>query len=118
MVRASRRLGAKASASPTCASVSRCFSPSVRRCGSTTPSRGPTCASRCLLVNCLRMEKFRTLIVDDEPAARDGTRALLDQDAEIDVIGECDNGADAAAVIIDQAPDIVVLDIEMPDRDG
>ena len=64
------------------------------------------------------MEKFRTLIVDDEPAAREGTRALLDQDAEIDVIGDCDNGADAATVIIEQAPDIVVLDIEMPERDG
>jgi two-component system LytT family response regulator len=64
------------------------------------------------------MEKFRTLIVDDEPGAREGTRALLDQDAEIDVIGDCDNGADAATVIIEQAPDIVVLDIKMPDRDG
>jgi two-component system LytT family response regulator len=64
------------------------------------------------------MEKFRTLIVDDEPAAREGTRALLEQDAEVEVIGECDNGADAANVIIEQAPDIVVLDIAMPERDG
>ena len=64
------------------------------------------------------MEKFRTLIADDEPAAREGTRALLEQDAEIEVIAECDNGADAATVIIEQAPDIVVLDIAMPERDG
>jgi two-component system LytT family response regulator len=64
------------------------------------------------------MEKFNVLIVDDEPAAREGTRALLAQDVEIDVIGECDNGADAATVIIEQTPDVVLLDIEMPERDG
>lgn len=64
------------------------------------------------------MEKFRTLIVDDEPAAREGTRALLDQDPEIEVIGECDNGADAATAIVEQTPDLVLLDIAMPERDG
>ncbi|HEY0809903.1 MAG TPA: LytTR family DNA-binding domain-containing protein [Longimicrobiales bacterium] len=64
------------------------------------------------------MEKFRVLIADDEPAAREGTRALLAQDVEIDVIGECDNGADAATVIIEERPDVVLLDIEMPERDG
>jgi two-component system, LytTR family, response regulator len=64
------------------------------------------------------MRKYRTLIVDDEPSAREGTRQLLVQDPEIDVIGECANGVDAAAAIIDDGPDIVILDIQMPDLDG
>jgi two-component system, LytTR family, response regulator len=64
------------------------------------------------------MQKFRTLIVDDEPGAREGTRMLLGRDAEIEIIGECENGSDAADAIIEHAPDIVVLDIEMPERDG
>jgi two-component system LytT family response regulator len=64
------------------------------------------------------MRKYKTLIVDDEPSAREGTRELLEQDREIEVIGECGNGADAAAVIVDDAPDIVILDIQMPDLDG
>ena len=46
------------------------------------------------------MRTYRTLIVDDEPSAREGTRQLLEQDAEITVIGECGNGADAAAAIV------------------
>jgi two-component system, LytTR family, response regulator len=64
------------------------------------------------------MLKFRTLIVDDEPGAREGTRLLLSEDAEIEIIGECGDGAAAADAIIEHAPDIVVLDIEMPERDG
>jgi two-component system, LytTR family, response regulator len=64
------------------------------------------------------MRKYRTLIVDDEPLAREGTRQLLVEDPEITVIGECSNGADAAAAIIDDNPDIVILDIQMPDLDG
>lgn len=64
------------------------------------------------------MQKCTLLIVDDEPAAREGTRALLEQDPEITVIGECGNGEDAVTAIIDEAPQIVVLDVEMPGLDG
>ena len=64
------------------------------------------------------MQKYTLLIVDDEPAAREGTRALLELDPEITVIGECGNGEDAVTTIIDEAPQIVVLDVEMPGLDG
>ena len=66
----------------------------------------------------MAMQKYTLLIVDDEPAAREGTRALLEQDPEITVIGECGNGEDAVTAIIDETPQIVVLDIEMPGLDG
>ena len=64
------------------------------------------------------MQKYTLLIVDDEPSAREGTRALLEQDPELTVIGECGNGVDAVAAILDELPQIVVLDVEMPGLDG
>jgi two-component system LytT family response regulator len=64
------------------------------------------------------MQKYSLLIVDDEPAAREGTRALLELDPEITVIGECGNGEDAVTMIIDETPQILVLDVEMPGLDG
>lgn len=60
----------------------------------------------------------RTLIVDDEPLARAHVRQLLAEDHEVDVIGECGNGRDAVAAIQEHAPDLVFLDIQMPELDG
>lgn len=64
------------------------------------------------------MRPIRTLIVDDEPAARDGMRHLLTADPEIVLAGECANGREAATVIRDTAPDLVFLDVQMPELDG
>jgi len=64
------------------------------------------------------MPKYTLLIVDDEPRAREGTRALLELDPELTVIGECGNGEDAVTTIMEEAPQIVVLDVEMPGLDG
>src|SRR4051812_26300093 len=62
--------------------------------------------------------KIRTLIVDDEPLARERIRTLLEKETEIDVIGECDNGASAVETIRNETPDLVFLDVQMPERDG
>jgi len=64
------------------------------------------------------MENIRTLIVDDEQLARRGLRTILEADPEIDVIGECSDGKEALQAITDKHPDIVFLDIEMPEMDG
>ncbi|MBA3259438.1 MAG: response regulator [Gemmatimonadales bacterium] len=64
------------------------------------------------------MEPLKTLIVDDEPLARDTLRRLLAQDPEIAVLGECGGGAEAASRIREHAPDLVFLDVQMPDVDG
>src|SRR5919199_614699 len=61
---------------------------------------------------------IRALIVDDEPLARAHLRNLLAADPEVVVSGECGNGADAVEVIGRDAPDIVFLDIQMPELDG
>ena len=61
---------------------------------------------------------IRTLIVDDEPLARRHLRTLLADHADITVIGEAGNGKDAIAAIRKEHPDLVLLDIQMPELDG
>ncbi|KRB07809.1 LytTR family DNA-binding domain-containing protein [Lysobacter sp. Root690] len=58
------------------------------------------------------------LVVDDEPIARRAIVRLLDADAEIDVLGECGDGASAVEAIRNQSPDLVFLDIQMPAMTG
>lgn len=60
----------------------------------------------------------RVLIVDDEPVARRHLRALIAPDPALTVIGECGNGRDAVAAIRADKPDLVLLDIQMPELDG
>jgi two-component system, LytTR family, response regulator len=64
------------------------------------------------------MNRIRTLIVDDEPAARDTIRMLLKDDAEFHLIGESADGVSALAAIRDQAPELLFLDVQMPAMDG
>ena len=63
-------------------------------------------------------ETIRTLIVDDEPLAREGLRLQIEEYPDIEIIGECFNGRDAVATIKKQSPDLVFLDIQMPELDG
>jgi two-component system, LytTR family, response regulator len=62
--------------------------------------------------------RLRTLIVDDEPLARDKVRILLAKDPEIEIIGECANGQEAVEMIERESPDLVFLDVQMPGLDG
>lgn len=64
------------------------------------------------------MKKIRTLIVDDEPLARERIRALLAEQADIEVVGEARDGEEAVQAILNHAPDLVFLDIQMPRLDG
>lgn len=61
---------------------------------------------------------IRTVIVEDEPLGRALIRELLRNDSEVKVVGECTNGHEAIAVIEDQKPDLVFLDVRMPEVDG
>lgn len=64
------------------------------------------------------MGKIRTVIVDDEPLARRGIRAQLKEEEDIEIVAECRNGLEAMAAIEKQAPDLVFLDVQMPELDG
>ncbi|HEX8719275.1 MAG TPA: LytTR family DNA-binding domain-containing protein [Pyrinomonadaceae bacterium] len=61
---------------------------------------------------------MRTLIVDDMPLARRRVRSLLAGDEEIEVVGECGGGREAVAAIAGEAPDLVFLDVQMPEGGG
>lgn len=64
------------------------------------------------------MRKIRTLVVDDEPLARARILKLLEQFDFINLIGECKNGREALHQIKTYKPDLVFLDIQMPDLNG
>lgn len=61
---------------------------------------------------------IRALIVDDEPLPRERIRTLLAEHRDIAVIGECRDGQEAANTILAERPDLVFLDIQMPELDG
>ena len=61
---------------------------------------------------------LRTLIVDDEPVARAHLRSLLESRGDATVIGECGDGRSAVERIRADAPDLVLLDVQMPELDG
>ena len=62
--------------------------------------------------------RLTVLIVDDEPLAREGLRMLLADDPEIAVIHEAKNGRDAVQRVREGRPDLVFLDVQMPEMDG
>jgi two-component system LytT family response regulator len=61
---------------------------------------------------------LKTLIVDDEPLARRGLRTLLAKDPDISSIAEARDGNEAVSAILDWRPDLVFLDVQMPEMDG
>ena len=61
---------------------------------------------------------IRTLVVDDEPLARSSVITLLERDPQIEIVGQSAGGAEALADIQRLLPDLVFLDVEMPECDG
>ncbi len=61
---------------------------------------------------------IRTIIVDDEPLAREKLRGFLDQETDIEIIDECRDGREALEKIEAEKPDLVFLDVQMPEMDG
>jgi two-component system LytT family response regulator len=64
------------------------------------------------------MKKIRVLVVDDEPLAREGVLAMIQNDSELDILGVASDGQAALQMIRAQRPDLVFLDVQMPKRDG
>ncbi|KGQ13221.1 putative sensor-like histidine kinase YehU [Beauveria bassiana D1-5] len=61
---------------------------------------------------------LRVLIVDDEPLARENLRILLENDGEIEIVGECANAIEAISAVNKLRPDVLFLDIQMPRISG
>ena len=64
------------------------------------------------------MKRLRVLVVDDERLAREKLRRLLAEEPDVEVIGECASGSEAVQAIRRDAPDLVLLDIQMPGQNG
>jgi two-component system LytT family response regulator len=62
--------------------------------------------------------KIRTLIVDDEPLARERIRTLLIDELDVEIIGECANGGEAVAAMQNRKPELLFLDVQMPELNG
>jgi two-component system LytT family response regulator len=65
-----------------------------------------------------KQSSLRVLIVDDEPAARRGIRHLLSGETDFVIVGECGDGLEAVTAVQELKPDLVFLDVQMPEIDG
>jgi two-component system LytT family response regulator len=63
-------------------------------------------------------KKISVLIVDDEPLARHGLRSMLEEEKDLHIVAEAGDGDEALRQIAAHAPDVVFLDIQMPETDG
>lgn len=61
---------------------------------------------------------IRAVLVDDEPLARRGILRFLKNDSELEVVAECGDGQSAVGAILAKKPDLVFLDVQMPEMDG
>jgi two-component system LytT family response regulator len=66
----------------------------------------------------MKSESIRAVIADDEPAARDAVSALLRDEPNIEVVASASNGSETIAAVRRHRPDLLLLDIQMPDADG
>jgi two-component system LytT family response regulator len=61
---------------------------------------------------------MRVLVVDDEPLAREKLTGLLREEPDVELVGECRDGLEAIAAVEAHHPDVVLLDVQMPELDG
>ena len=64
------------------------------------------------------MSTIRVILADDHVIVRDGIRALLESETDIEVVGEASNGREALEMAKDLTPDVIIMDIRMPEMNG
>jgi two-component system, NarL family, response regulator len=63
-------------------------------------------------------QTLRVLVVDDHPVVRDGLASMLETQDDLEVVGQAGNGASAVVAYLSLRPDVLVLDLRMPEMDG
>jgi NarL family two-component system response regulator LiaR len=66
----------------------------------------------------MKVDMIRLVLVDDQPGVRQGLRMLLTLEPDMMVVGEVSNGREALTLVQQLAPDVVLMDVEMPEMDG
>ena len=64
------------------------------------------------------MKRIRVLIADDHTIVRIGLKALFTEEADLEVVGEAKNGVEAVKMALETNPDVVIMDLQMPKKDG
>ncbi|MGA7676944.1 MAG: response regulator transcription factor, partial [Dehalococcoidia bacterium] len=64
------------------------------------------------------MEKIKILIADDHAFVREGTRRILEQEPDLEVVAEAGDGEEAVRLASDLKPDVAIIDVAMPKLDG
>ena len=87
------------------------------------PARGRHARQRAhgeasVLVAAVMKTKIRVVLADDHPVVRDGLAAMVNQQADMEVVAEAGDGEEAIALYEQHRPDVMVLDLRMPKRDG
>jgi two-component system LytT family response regulator len=95
----------------------------MRHSTNESPNDQPSSAVRSIQLATCRSAPMtdgivRAVVVDDEPAARDAVTTLLAEHPSVRVVGEATNGRDAVLLIQRERPDLLFLDVQMPDQDG
>ena len=107
------RPGGAATASSGCASASRCSAASSTR--GPRPEGGFAVHARLPLT---RHDVISIVIADDQELVREGLRMMLDAEADLNVVGEAADGNQALAAARTRDPDVVLMDVRMPELDG
>jgi DNA-binding NarL/FixJ family response regulator len=66
----------------------------------------------------MTVEPTRVLLADDHPVVREGLRGMIDAEPDLTVVGEAGSGAEAIAMAESLCPDVILMDLRMPDVDG